>query len=689
MNYDTLPIPPENIELENQIFENILQHIRSKESFVFEAGAGSGKTYALIQTLKLIINQSGQKMKKHNQKILCITYTNVAADEIKERLGATTLIDVSTIHDCVWGIISPHQKQLVEMHQDKLIVELDRMKTDLENERWAEKYRNLSKEEQGLLIEMMAEKKSIYYKTKQSSAANFKNALSDINVQFPQILSNVQNFKKIVDFLFRCQSYEETIGKIKAKDSKFTKVKYDPRFNDDRLEIMRISHSTLLEYTERFVSMNNMLKQIICDKYPFVLVDEYQDTNQLVIKTLRTVDEYAKEISHDFLVGYYGDVKQNIYNEGVGSNFREINKDIIRIEKVFNRRSSPEIIDVANFIRNDGMVQRSIYEGFPKSDVSFYNMVIERQEFITLYRSKWNINKENKLHCFELTNERVAEQSGFISIYDFFKNSKWYKIGKRYEFLREHVLSLDENKLGTIQKIIFRILDFKYKLGHETTMLLDVFLEDQMKDVDILILRNLIDKIQKLSGETLKEYVQDIIEFYKAGDERYDRCIEYVIAEEIGSYEDFKQLVLERLYYFTEDEEVSNEDIQQNEIAVENFFGIDMDTFELWYRFVTDTCPNEVIYHTYHGTKGLEFDNVIIFMNSKFGRKDDYFGNLLKVLPEDNEQEDIGTDLESARNLFYVAVTRATKNLCIVYLDELGNALQSVEKVFGEIKYKI
>lgn len=689
MNYEMLHISPENIAREKQVFEDISQCIISKKSWLFDAGAGAGKTYALIQTIKLIIDLTGRDLKKHNQKILCITYTNVAADEIKERLGATTLIDVSTIHDCVWNIIAPHQVQLIEIHRDKLVHEVDGLKSSLETEKWAEKYHILSREEQSLLLGIMDSKKLIYYKHKQDNAKEFKAEFFDVNEQFPEILRNVSNFKKVIDRLFRIQNYEEAITKIDEKDKKFTKVKYDARFNDDRLEKMRISHDTLLEYTQKLVFMNDMLKQIICDQYPFVLVDEYQDTNPLVIKTLSSVDEYAKVIAHTFLVGYYGDVKQNIYDNGVGSHFRSIHKGLERVEKVFNRRCSPEIISIANKIRNDGLIQKSIYEEFPDSSVSFYNMEVERQEFITAYIKKWNIGKKNKLHCFELTNERVAEQSGFPEIYNFFKNSKWYKIGKRYDFLRDHVLSLDENKLGVVQKLLFRILDFRYKLSHDATMLVDVFHEKYLKDVNVLTLRKLLEKMQKISGETLEEYVTNIFSAYRKGDDKYDKCIEYVVAEEIKSCEELKQFVLNQLFYFSENEEPTDEDIQESEKEVDNFFGINMNTFELWHDFITDTCTGEVIYHTYHGTKGREFDNVIIFMNSKFGRKNDYFSNLLKVLPDKIELQEVGTDLESARNLLYVAITRATKNLCIVYLDDLGEAIQPVQTVFGEIKSEL
>ena len=76
--------PNEVKELEIQ--KSIIKHVDDFQSFRFNAGAGAGKTHALIETLKYVIVN---KIAATNspQKIACITYTNVAVDEIKSRLG--------------------------------------------------------------------------------------------------------------------------------------------------------------------------------------------------------------------------------------------------------------------------------------------------------------------------------------------------------------------------------------------------------------------------------------------------------------------------------------------------------------------------------------------------------------------------------------------------------------------------
>ena len=59
--------------------------IRSRRNFRMEAGAGAGKTYSLVKALRLIIDEQGITLLRKSQKIACITYTNVATDEIISR----------------------------------------------------------------------------------------------------------------------------------------------------------------------------------------------------------------------------------------------------------------------------------------------------------------------------------------------------------------------------------------------------------------------------------------------------------------------------------------------------------------------------------------------------------------------------------------------------------------------------
>jgi DNA helicase-2/ATP-dependent DNA helicase PcrA len=89
----------------NDETDKIMFQIDHGQNFLLSGGAGSGKTYSLIQVLKRIA------MKYPAAKTACITYTNAAAIEIKNRANIKNL-RVSTIHDFLWDTIAPFQKEL-------------------------------------------------------------------------------------------------------------------------------------------------------------------------------------------------------------------------------------------------------------------------------------------------------------------------------------------------------------------------------------------------------------------------------------------------------------------------------------------------------------------------------------------------------------------------------------------------
>ena len=84
------------------------------KSFLLEAGAGAGKTYSLIETLKHLIAEKGNELVGKHQQIACITYTNVAADEITARTDSHPAIHSSTIHHFCWSLIKDFQPFLRE-----------------------------------------------------------------------------------------------------------------------------------------------------------------------------------------------------------------------------------------------------------------------------------------------------------------------------------------------------------------------------------------------------------------------------------------------------------------------------------------------------------------------------------------------------------------------------------------------
>ncbi|MDY0275491.1 MAG: UvrD-helicase domain-containing protein [Desulfomicrobium sp.] len=95
--------------------EGVYTCLDKGQSFRLEAGAGAGKTYSLVKALQYLIERYHRSMPRHGQKIACITFTNVAKDEILARTDRSPLLLCETNHSFCWSVISVFQRQLREL----------------------------------------------------------------------------------------------------------------------------------------------------------------------------------------------------------------------------------------------------------------------------------------------------------------------------------------------------------------------------------------------------------------------------------------------------------------------------------------------------------------------------------------------------------------------------------------------
>ena len=93
---------------------SVFECIRKGKNFRLEAGAGAGKTYSLVKALKFIISEHGVELQRRSQKVACITYTNVATDQIKIQTDGHPVVHSSTIHSFCWLLIKDFQPFLRE-----------------------------------------------------------------------------------------------------------------------------------------------------------------------------------------------------------------------------------------------------------------------------------------------------------------------------------------------------------------------------------------------------------------------------------------------------------------------------------------------------------------------------------------------------------------------------------------------
>lgn len=106
-------------DLIQDVSQNTLQElyecIDSNHHFRLEAGAGAGKTHSLIKVLEYLISKHQDSYIEKGKRIACITYTNVAKDEILKRIDKHPIVFCETNHAFCWNIISPFQKKLKEL----------------------------------------------------------------------------------------------------------------------------------------------------------------------------------------------------------------------------------------------------------------------------------------------------------------------------------------------------------------------------------------------------------------------------------------------------------------------------------------------------------------------------------------------------------------------------------------------
>lgn len=671
----------EEKELDNEriSLNYLIECSKNYKSAVFNSGAGSGKTYALIECLKSIVGGERENLKEHNQKIACITYTNVAAEHIKKCLGTSDVVDVSTIHERIWNIVGNQKSALLKLHIDKLNEEIQNINSKLIRDADYKKYRELDNQYQTKLLDILCENANAYYKAYNLKAADFKAAMpQEIRVQFSDLLSNVLKFKGLVDKLFKRKRYLECLSKIEKGEKEYQVVKYDAMYNRDRLDKMRISHDTLLEYAYILFEKYPTMRQIMIDKYPYVLIDEYQDTAGLVVQLMNLVDSYAKEIKHDMFIAYFGDSVQNIYDAGVGKRLMQLHSDLTTISKQYNRRSYTEIVNVANKVRNDEIEQHSIYSDSNGGSVKFYSGTEEDiDEFINKCAKKWGAQMDNPLHCMFATNQLVAVYSGFTEVYDVFKGTEAYQ-GIGYKQLNSELLSQDIIRLGRIQAILYKIVKLYIDVRNEKTSLRNILIPQECRNMSLSDLQNTMKLLQEIDGDSLDEILICIFEKYESANDKVFRLLidkMFDIDEEL-SYENVLRYILKSLYK-------SSDDTLETKVVIKNVLNIKTESLLNWFHYIQRDEKKDICYHTFHSTKGLEYENVAIILGKDFGLDRNIFANYFKNYGIMNNE--ISIQFEKARNILYVAVTRTIKNLRILYIDNCDEIRDGIEKVFDKI----
>lgn len=290
-------------------FINIERH------FKLVAGPGAGKTRFLINHLSNV--RSNSKRLGRNKNIACITYTNSGVNTITKKLeDSNNHIDVSTIHSFLYRhIVKPYLWVLgdSEFPHDKLE----------------------GHEEPKHGYTFLKEFKS---KTGQHYLRNDKelsNALSKIRWIFNENKDLQTGFYK---------RFHKKVGKYSLKENSCLKYK------ELCWEKGIMSHDDVLYFGYKLLLENKSVREIIRAKFPYIFIDEFQDTNPIQSEILKILGE------KETIIGVIGDPAQSIYSFQ-GARLESFNEFTLENMATYtiteNKRSANEIINLANIVRSD------------------------------------------------------------------------------------------------------------------------------------------------------------------------------------------------------------------------------------------------------------------------------------------------------------------------------------------------
>jgi len=324
---------------------DLLSSVQLEHHMKIYAGPGAGKTHFLVENIKNIVKNDDKIKGSVNRKILCITYTNAAVGEIKSRLeNYTRNVDVFTIHGfIIQYIIKPYQTELRKLILKDFGINLGGSS-------------KISSQIEGLGILHGHDKEEIFkFLNKESGTddelAYSKKIMGDVQV-------DIETFCNDGTIIIKKADKINENHKIAIKKYIWTYAK-------------KLTHDEILYFGYRIVTNNSTIAYALRVQFPFIFVDEFQDTNPLQAMLIKFIG--AKST----LIGIIGDIAQSIYSfQGAKpSKFSEFSindKGTFEYEILGNRRSTKNIVSLCNYIRqSDALLQESVKEYDNKDQKEF------------------------------------------------------------------------------------------------------------------------------------------------------------------------------------------------------------------------------------------------------------------------------------------------------------------------------
>ena len=588
------------------------------------AGAGSGKT-------RVLTHRYAHLVKHHNvdvEQILAITFTNKAAEEMKSRISKLLNLKISpkwisTFHSlCV---------KILRIHGDKIGYKSNFTIYDQSDS---------NKVIRNCMSENNVDLKQYSPKRFQAHISNLKNSM----ISPGEALENAESF------------FEVKVAEIYSSYEKKLIIANSMDFDD------------LLIKTVELLQTNESILKFWSNKFQFIMVDEYQDTNFVQYKLVELLGSNNKNVC------VVGDSDQSIYAFR-GADIRNIiefekdfsNATVIQLDK--NYRSSKKILNLANSVisNNPRKIEKNLWtdndDGLDISSFRFRSEKDEARWVAEEVKSLIDSSKENEIAIFYRTNSQsrlFEEELRMLNInYKVIGSVRFYD---RKEI--KDIISYLQFLVNDSDTVAFeRIVNVPRRgIGESTVKKIRVYLNETGKSIFEAL--ESIEEITNISPRikgSLSEFKDLITELKSYSLQGPSKTIQKVL--ELTGYKMslIKEGTLESQMRIENIEELLNsafsfENLYEEEI--DEPYGILRDYLESIALFSeTDKLEDadRVLLMTLHNAKGLEFPYV--FMT---GMEENLF-------PHERSSQGDNSEIEEERRLCYVGITRAEKKLYLTH----------------------
>ena len=574
------------------------------------AGAGSGKTKVLTTRIAYILNETGISP----YSILAVTFTNKAANEMKKRIS--NIIDIDTKH--MW-ISTFHSfcARFLRLEIDKIDSPYNHNFTIIDEEDSLKIVKDILKE---LEIDNIKPK------------------------EFQNMISRSKNFT------------EYTIKDPRLREQ-FLEVSY--KYNETLKENNMFDFDDLIIYTIDVLKQNTDVLLRYQEKFQYILVDEFQDTNDLQYKLMFMLSARHHNI---FVVG---DDFQSIYSfRGAKiENIERFRKDFLEHKLVLlerNYRSTSEILELANDVidKNQNQIKKVLFTENKNGQIPFlFQATTEKDEarFVVSKIKQFYRQGDKYSDCAIMyRNNSISRNLEDVLI----QNHIPYRIyGALSFFSRKEI----KDMTAYIRVLVNPNDDFSFSriVNEPKRKIGNVILEKLTMHAGALGL-SLFDAIPSFvsntqGGRALKDFYKMMISFKEQIENIPLHKLIDLLLDETG----YKTMLITE---DPENERLDNIYELQNVLReLEDNEGTNVDKLTNFLNDLALRTDNDnesedddrVILTTYHQAKGLEFKNVFMVATEE------------GIFPSRFHREDM--DMEEERRICYVGITRAKERLYITH----------------------